>query len=62
MYENPEKVVESFTQAQIDHLKIAYQPPNTELGMIARMLQFTFSVSDESENIVDDQVSKIKNK
>ena len=60
MYEHPEVEVTSFTQAQVDHLKVAYQPPNTELGMIARILQFTFSVTDENANEQPEQV-RIKN-
>ncbi|CAK8684298.1 unnamed protein product [Clavelina lepadiformis] len=53
--ENPEVEVTSFTQAQVNHHKVAYQPPETELGIIARAMQFTFSVSDNAGNELSDQ-------
>lgn len=54
--ENPNTTLTTFTQAQVNHHKIAYQPPNTELGLIPRALQFTFSVSDAAGNVLPDQV------
>ena len=54
--ENPEMEVASFTQAQVNHHKVAYQPPDTELGIVSRSMRFIFSVSDEAGNKLPDQV------
>jgi len=54
--DRPNVTVTRFTQAQVNHHKIAYQPPDTELGIIARAMQFTFSVSDNAGNVLPDQV------
>ena len=54
--ENPDVTVTSFTQAQINHHKVAYQPPNTELGIVSRTMRFTFSVMDNVGNTLPDQV------
>ncbi|XP_077467281.1 FRAS1-related extracellular matrix protein 2-like [Stigmatopora argus] len=51
--ESPEVQVSVFTQAQIDHHKIAYRPPDLELGVTARVLQFNFTVEDVSGNAQD---------
>lgn len=48
--DNPNEPVTSFTQGMINHLKIAYQPPNRELGTNPRMIQFGFIVSDPEGN------------
>ncbi|CAG6000238.1 unnamed protein product [Menidia menidia] len=51
--ENPNIEVTTFTQAQINHHKIAYKPPDLELGITPRVLQFRFTVEDMSENSVE---------
>ena len=56
LYDDPSTVVTEFTQEQIDHAKIAYRPPKVELGMIARVFQFKFSIVDDEDNTLPNQV------
>ncbi|XP_075419717.1 FRAS1-related extracellular matrix protein 2 [Tenrec ecaudatus] len=49
--DNPSVVVSHFTQAQINHHKIAYRPPDQELGVAARVAQFQFQVEDQVGNV-----------
>uniref|UniRef100_A0A674MYU8 FRAS1 related extracellular matrix 2b n=1 Tax=Takifugu rubripes TaxID=31033 RepID=A0A674MYU8_TAKRU len=51
--ENPNKKITSFTQAQINHHKIAYKPPDLELGITTHVLQFRYTVEDVSGNKAD---------
>ncbi|XP_034556200.1 FRAS1-related extracellular matrix protein 2b [Notolabrus celidotus] len=51
--EMPNTEVTTFTQAQINHHKIAYKPPDLELGITSRVLQFRYTVEDVSGNIVE---------
>lgn len=48
--ENPNTKITTFTQAQINHHKIAYKPPDLELGITAHVLQFKYTVEDVSGN------------
>uniref|UniRef100_A0A3B4BGQ5 FRAS1-related extracellular matrix protein N-terminal domain-containing protein n=1 Tax=Periophthalmus magnuspinnatus TaxID=409849 RepID=A0A3B4BGQ5_9GOBI len=48
--EQPNTEVLTFTQAQINHHKIAYKPPDLELGITTRILQFKYIVEDISGN------------
>lgn len=51
--ENPNTEVTTFTQAQINHHKIAYKPPDLELGITTHVLQFRYTVEDVSGNTVE---------
>lgn len=51
--EKPNTEVTTFTQAQINHHKIAYKPPDLELGITTHVLQFRYTVEDVSRNIVE---------
>ncbi|XP_077421790.1 FRAS1-related extracellular matrix protein 2b isoform X2 [Vanacampus margaritifer] len=48
--ESPEVEVTTFTQAQINHHKIAYKPPDLELGITTHVLTFRYTVEDVSGN------------
>ncbi|KAM9318366.1 FRAS1-related extracellular matrix protein 2b [Pholidichthys leucotaenia] len=51
--DKPHAEVTSFTQAQINHHKIAYRPPDLELGITSHILQFKYTVEDVSGNSVE---------
>uniref|UniRef100_A0A3P8SR40 FRAS1 related extracellular matrix 2b n=1 Tax=Amphiprion percula TaxID=161767 RepID=A0A3P8SR40_AMPPE len=51
--EKPNTEVTTFTQAQINHHKIAYKPPDLELGITTHVLQFRYTVEDVSRNSVE---------
>ncbi|KAI3354096.1 hypothetical protein L3Q82_018646 [Scortum barcoo] len=51
--EKPNTEVTIFTQAQINHHKIAYKPPDLELGITTHVLQFRYTVEDVSGNTRD---------
>lgn len=51
--EKPDTKITSFTQAQINHHKIAYKPPDLELGITTHVLQFRYAVEDVSGNKAD---------
>ena len=53
--EDPSTPITQFIQSQVNHLKIAYQPPSIELGITERVIQFVFAVNDPAGNLVSGQ-------
>ncbi|XP_014777556.1 extracellular matrix protein 3 [Octopus bimaculoides] len=50
----------TFTQSQLNHHKACYKHPTEQLGLVARLLKFTFDVQDISGNVLKDQEFIIK--
>ncbi|CAL1526861.1 unnamed protein product, partial [Lymnaea stagnalis] len=49
------KVLKTFTQGQVNHQEICYQPPEEDSGITPRIIQFVFDVEDANGNILKDQ-------
>ncbi|KAM8940061.1 FRAS1-related extracellular matrix protein 3 [Pelodytes ibericus] len=51
--DQPDVHVTTFTQGQINHHKISYRPPENELGITPKVLQFNYTVKDAAGNSVE---------
>uniref|UniRef100_A0A3B4BU34 Calx-beta domain-containing protein n=1 Tax=Pygocentrus nattereri TaxID=42514 RepID=A0A3B4BU34_PYGNA len=51
--DSPNTIITEFTQAQINYGKVSYKPPNQEIGLIPREIQFTFTVKDAAGNLAN---------
>lgn len=49
--DEPDAPINMFTQAQINHMKVSYRPPSTELGIAPRAISFSFVVQDTQGNM-----------
>ena len=53
--DTPSNQVNSFSQSEINHLKICYVPPNLELGLTKRIIFFYFDVEDMHGNTLKNE-------
>lgn len=51
--DNPNTTITEFTQAQINYGKVAYKPPNQEIGCTLREIQLSFRVRDAAGNLAN---------
>ena len=54
-----EPITRQFNQKQVNHLKVVYEAPNRDLGLVRRVVEFTFDVSDAMQNTLPGQTFTI---
>ncbi|XP_064481470.1 FRAS1-related extracellular matrix protein 2-like isoform X1 [Ornithodoros turicata] len=57
--DEPNAEVTEFTQAEVNHKKIAFKPPSIELGIVPRVIQFQFEVYDAGDNVLQGQIFSV---
>ncbi|XP_026776488.3 FRAS1-related extracellular matrix protein 2-like [Pangasianodon hypophthalmus] len=55
--DNPNTIIVEFTQAQINYGKVAYKPPDQEIGVTTREIQFAFTVKDAAGNLASGRLT-----
>ncbi|KAK3099400.1 hypothetical protein FSP39_003828 [Pinctada imbricata] len=53
--DSPGTVISMFSQEQVNHHKICYKAPDSEVGLSKRVLQFDFDVEDTNGNVLRNQ-------
>ncbi|XP_072552171.1 FRAS1-related extracellular matrix protein 2-like [Salminus brasiliensis] len=51
--DSPNTIITEFTQAQINHGKVAYKPPNQDIGVTPREILLAFTVKDAAGNLAN---------
>ncbi|KAI8797794.1 extracellular matrix protein 3, partial [Biomphalaria glabrata] len=57
--DEPERAITSFSQGQINHNEICYNPPDEDPRLATRLIHVTFDVEDKNGNVLRDQTLSI---